>query len=114
MLDAPVLSTSVATTVGSEHVAELRRTVQRAMTTHAGVLRTAGSIASARAVLDSVWSELPPVPLDPELSELSNLVQVGAALLQAAAAREESRGAHTRSDFPGAHEAQRCRLVIGS
>ena len=47
------------------------------------------------------------------MCELANLVEVGAALLAAADAREESRGAHARTDFPGAHEAFRLRLVIG-
>ena len=114
LIDSPVLAKSDATAITSERVAELRRTVQRAMTVHAGVLRTAQSIAAAHEVLDTVWAELPSEPIEPDVSELSNLVQVGAVLLQAAAAREESRGAHTRTDFPGAREDQRHRLVIGS
>lgn len=113
-IDGPNLAKSDATSITAERVAELRRTVQRAMTVHAGVLRTAESVADAQAVLEAVWAELPPDPIDPATAELSNLVQVGAALLVAAAAREESRGAHTRTDFPGAREEQRHRLVIGS
>ncbi|MFN8052822.1 MAG: L-aspartate oxidase [Acidimicrobiales bacterium] len=114
LIDGPVLAKSDATAVDLERVAELRHAVQRTMTTNAGVLRTAASIAAAQAVLDDVWSELPADPIDPPTCELSNLVQVGVALLDAAAEREESRGAHTRTDFPGARESQRHRLVIGS
>ena len=55
---------------------------------------------------------IPDQPTEPATCELRNLVHVGAALLEAAAAREESRGAHTRTDFPGAVEQFRHRLVV--
>jgi len=113
-IDGPVWAEPTATTIGPVQVAELRRVIQRAMTIHAGVLRTAESIAAAHAVLDTVWAELPADPTDPAVCELRNLVQVGGALLVAAAAREESRGAHTRTDHPHAEEPYRLRLVIGS
>ena len=113
-IEGPLLAKSDAMSVSPARVAELRRAVQRAMTVHAGVLRTAESIGAAQAILDEVWAELPTDPTDPATCELSNLVQVGAALLTAADAREESRGAHARTDFPGAREEQRHRLVVGS
>jgi aspartate oxidase len=40
-----------------------------------------------------------------------NLAEVGSALVEAATAREESRGAHTRADHPETSAAFRCRLV---
>jgi L-aspartate oxidase len=49
-----------------------------------------------------------------EWSELRNLVDVGEALVASALAREESRGAHTRTDFLDTDPAFRCRLVVGS
>ncbi len=39
-------------------------------------------------------------PFTPEAVEVVNMVQVGAALTQSALFREESRGAHYRTDFP--------------
>jgi len=113
-IEVPPLAKNDVTSIADDRVAELRRTVQRAMTIHAGVLRTATSVAAAQDVLEEVWAELPTDPTDPPVSELSNLVQIGAALLAGAAAREESRGAHTRTDFEGAREALRHRLVVGS
>ncbi|HMT60915.1 MAG TPA: hypothetical protein PKA24_08640 [Microthrixaceae bacterium] len=77
------------------------------------MLRTAASIRSATDALLAVDAEIPAGTVDPAVCELANLVEVGAALLAAADAREESRGAHARTDFPGAHEAFRLRLVIG-
>jgi L-aspartate oxidase len=44
--------------------------------------------------------------------ELSNLGTVAQALVVAASAREESRGAHARSDFPAIDPALRLRLFF--
>ncbi|MEZ5321250.1 MAG: L-aspartate oxidase [Microthrixaceae bacterium] len=95
-----------------DEVATARRSLQRAMTLHAGVLRTAESIAQARLVIDGIAGRLPERPLDPATCELANLAVVGAALLEGAQQRTESRGAHTRVDFPGTHEELRLRLVV--
>ena len=43
--------------------------------------------------------------------ELANLATVGEALCLAALEREESRGAHSRAEFPDADPALRVRLV---
>ena len=47
-----------------------------------------------------------------EREELRNLATVGWALLRAAEAREESRGCHTREDFPDRDPAFQLRLVL--
>jgi L-aspartate oxidase len=72
-----------------------REELQRLMTTGAGVLRDAASLAG-------VLSVLPPdcEASDPAGHELRNLLVVGRLLAGAALAREESRGTHTRLDFP--------------
>jgi succinate dehydrogenase/fumarate reductase flavoprotein subunit len=44
--------------------------------------------------------------------ELANLILLGSLLLQSALLREESRGAHFRSDFPAHDAAWRGHLVI--
>ena len=111
-IPSPEMGPPAAVTPSMDEISSLRRRVQRAMTNHAGVLRTAESLAEARRVLAEVWAHLPADPIDPPTCELRNLVHVGVALLVAAEAREESRGAHTRTDFPSAEESQRCRIVI--
>ncbi|MGH9149721.1 MAG: hypothetical protein ACRD0F_05205, partial [Acidimicrobiales bacterium] len=45
--------------------------------------------------------------------ELANLSLVARAVLATAAAREESRGAHARADYPATREEFRLRLVLG-
>jgi len=111
---SPVVPEVDETTVAPDPdtVAELRRSLQRAMSQNAGVLRTAESLATAASVCIEVLSGLPHESIDPPICELRNLGHVGLALLAAAAAREESRGAHTRTDHPAASEAFRCRLVV--
>ena len=81
-----------------------RDELQRAMTLGAGVLRSAASLDDTARVLDGLGA-----PADPEVR---NLLTVGSALLAAARAREESRGAHTRVDFPDPSPAYRVRLVL--
>ena len=102
------------TRLGPLGVAEFRAELQRVMTFHAGVLRNAESIAAADDSIRRIASVLPPDPVDPATCELANLVAVGHALLGAAAARQESRGAHARTDHPEVNEQFRCRLLLAS
>lgn len=95
-------------------VAELRRRLQRTMTTRAGVLRSAASIRAALETVGAIAARAPVASTDPATCELVNLLRVGHVLLAAALAREESRGSHTRTDFPETSEDLRCRLVVGS
>ena len=82
------------------------------MTAGAGVVRSAASLARASAALEEVHATLRrAADTGTGHDELRNLLTVGFALLASASAREESRGAHTRSDFPATDPAWRCRLV---
>jgi succinate dehydrogenase/fumarate reductase flavoprotein subunit len=45
--------------------------------------------------------------------ELLDILQVSRAIVDAATAREESRGSHTRRDFPETSEAFLGRFVLG-
>jgi L-aspartate oxidase len=86
-----------------------RDELQRAMTLQAGVLRSAASLEAAAMACDGR------VEGDDLASwELRNLATVGRALSAAALAREESRGAHTRSDFPETRPELRSRFVVRS
>ncbi|MET0727234.1 MAG: L-aspartate oxidase [Acidimicrobiales bacterium] len=84
-----------------------RDALQRTMMLNAGVLRTADSLitAGAACAVDIAGDDLP-------AWELRNLATVGRALCAAAQAREESRGAHTRNDFPEMRADLRARLVF--
>jgi L-aspartate oxidase len=99
-------------TAGADDVAKLRDALQRAMTVGAGVLRTAASLAETDDLLRATAASVPATPLDAPNLELRNLLTVGQALLTSAAAREESRGNHTRSDFPATDPAFKRRLVL--
>lgn len=93
----------------SDSVLKLRASLQRAMTDGAGVLRSAESLAGASAAVDEL--EGTAWPGDTSGLELANLVFLARILLASATARIESRGAHTRVDFPETDPAWRVRLV---
>ena len=80
-----------------------REDLQRVMTRAAGVLRDAASLTRARDALGS---------MQPSDREVANLLVVSRALVHAALAREESRGTHTRLDFPETDPAFLGRLVF--
>jgi L-aspartate oxidase len=75
------------------------------MTRDAGVLRDATSLHRARAALAVM------VPAD---EEVANLLMVSRSLVEAALAREESRGTHTRLDYPEPDPAFLGRFVFGT
>ena len=86
--------------------------LQRALTRGAGVLRSSRSLAESREVLEQVATEASALPPDRGALEVLNLAAVGRALLVAASFRRESRGAHTRGDFPTTDGALQARVVL--
>jgi L-aspartate oxidase len=88
-----------------ENADATRDDLQSAMTRLAGVLRSQESLENALAVATRAS--------DTDL-ELRNLATVAQAVIVAALARQESRGSHTRIDFPDTREQWRVRSVIGS
>jgi len=93
-------------------VAEARAALQRTMTADAGVLRSAESLGAAARVAARATAVATPAS-GPAANELRNLGTVAAALVAAASARTESRGAHARSDFPESSGDHRVRYVVG-
>ena len=63
------------------------------------VIRNRENLTQAADTL-AAWQKSLPPPTDRPSHELNNLVLTGRLVTEAALLREESRGAHFRSDFP--------------
>ncbi len=96
---------------------ETRRTLQAEMWRDAGLLRDREGLERALACLAQLRSRsasaLP--PLTRASAELRNLLDVSELIIRSAVAREESRGAHFRLDFPEHDDAcySRHSLILG-
>jgi L-aspartate oxidase len=86
---------------------EIRHEVRRLAWERLGLVRDAAGLAGARERLAALWRELPR-----GASEARSLIAVGTLIAAAALRREESRGAHFRTDFPAPSERWRCRQVV--
>src|SRR5918999_568691 len=84
---------------------DLRPDLQAMMTTRAGVLRSADGLAEATALLDKLGGHSAE-QVDQDSWETTNLLTLGAALADAAALREETRGSHWRDDHPERDDAR--------
>jgi L-aspartate oxidase len=73
--------------------------IQTLLWDRVGIMRCRESLTEAAETL-AAWQKLLPAPTDRRSYELSNLVLVGRLVTEAALLREESRGAHFRTDFP--------------
>jgi L-aspartate oxidase len=93
-------------------VAEWRTHLQTAMTRGAGVRRDESSIMGAIAAISQVFAAAKGED-SIEWSEFKNLAGVGMAIAASALARTETRGAHTREDFPATDPALRARFLHG-
>ncbi|MBU0499339.1 MAG: succinate dehydrogenase flavoprotein subunit [Gammaproteobacteria bacterium] len=91
-------------------VRELREEFRKVMEDHAGVFRTPKSMAEGVKQLKAIRRKLRGLRLKDqsrvfniariEALELENMVDVGMAIAVSALGRKESRGAHSREDFP--------------
>ncbi len=95
---------------GTESVDSLSRELRQLMQKHCGVYRSRAVIEEGLTKLQALGQRMARITLGDtslvfntariEALELENLVLVARATLVSALAREESRGAHTREDFP--------------
>jgi L-aspartate oxidase len=82
-----------------DHAGNLLPLLQQNMWEKAGLLRDASGLQQAQIILKQIGPELPVITDRPSL-ELQNLHAIAELIIRCALAREESRGAHYRNDFP--------------
>jgi succinate dehydrogenase / fumarate reductase flavoprotein subunit len=107
---------------GSELSRALQREVRNLMWEQGGVVREAIGMKRTLGMLDQVRSALPIVDVRPSEEGWSDLAQVldlqamlgtAEATLRGAIAREETRGAHIRSDFPELDPKMEVNFIVG-
>lgn len=95
---------------GKENLYELRRELRALMDRHVGVFRTGEGLAQALDAIRAIRQRAESAPV-PDKSvvynsnlfnalELENLIDLAEVTVAGALARQESRGAHARRDFP--------------
>ena len=85
--------------------------LQALMWENVGIVRSRESLEDAAAIL-AAWEKSLGSPTDRLSYELGSLVVTGRLVAEAALAREESRGAHFRSDFPESSDQWLRHLVF--
>lgn len=92
-----------------------REALQALMWDNVGIVRNADGLKTALAQLRAWQSAGPQRPTTNDqrpAHELRNMVTVGQMMAEAALTREESRGAHYRTDFPDPRDEWRRHIVF--
>jgi L-aspartate oxidase len=104
-------ATDLSPAAPAEAAALSREALQSLMWEDVGIVRDAASLGRARAVL-AAWQGVLEPAVDRPSQELADLLVCARLVAEAALQREESRGAHYRSDFPQPSEAWRRHTVF--
>ncbi|MCA3389375.1 MAG: FAD-binding protein [Roseomonas sp.] len=109
-LDAAIAALEAPFARPARNLSPLRDALQEMMWDKAGILRDAAGLAEATSALDALEAELDASGVDGanrafnltwhDWLNLKSLLLVSRAIVVASQAREESRGAHWREDFP--------------
>jgi succinate dehydrogenase / fumarate reductase flavoprotein subunit len=102
---------------GDQRIDQIRQRFQDWMTDHCGVYRSAETLQKGLDRLPAFWQDYyQQMRLDDQGSiwnteltealELRNLFTVGTVIMASALARQESRGSHSRQDFPDRNDAE--------
>jgi fumarate reductase flavoprotein subunit len=101
---------------GSERISAVRTAMQHTMEESAGIYRSGDSLAKGAETLRELQERLPRASLDDHSKafntelvaalEQSAMLDVAEAIVHSALRREESRGAHQRTDFPARDDAR--------
>ena len=96
---------------GEYRIAQIRQQLQDCMAEHCGVFRTDQTITAGLTQFKALRDQYAQMRLDDpgkvwnteliEALELQSLMVVGEVIMTGALQRQESRGAHSREDFPG-------------
>ena len=100
---------------GNENAADIRKELQATMFGNAGVFRQPDKLTQQLGIINDLRERFARVSLDDkgrryntelvEALELSHLLEFSECIVAGALAREESRGAHARRDFPKRDDA---------
>jgi succinate dehydrogenase flavoprotein subunit len=103
------LEQMMSTDRGTERIADIREAMQSTMEDSAGIFRSGDSLAKGVDMLADLQQRLEQVTLTDETRvfntemvaalELANMLDIAEIILQSGLQREESRGAHQRTDF---------------
>ncbi len=99
---------------GGRRIAEIKRELGETMNEYVAVFRDAEGLAKAHEIVGRLKEEAPKASIDDRGSvfnqdviaaiELGYMLDVAETIVAAAEERKESRGAHTRLDFPGRND----------
>ena len=109
-LDMEIARAEAAFAKAPGHIHTLRTTLQNAMWEDVGVMRTAAGLSAGLSRVATIRADLAQVGVDDttrafnltwhDWLNMASLVEVSDVITRAALARENSRGAHYREDFP--------------
>jgi succinate dehydrogenase / fumarate reductase, flavoprotein subunit len=101
---------------GGRRVSAIKQELGKTMNEYVAVFRDADGLAKAREIVRRLKEEAPKASIDDRGSvfnqdvigaiELGYMLDVAETIVAAAEERKESRGAHTRIDFPGRNDAE--------
>lgn len=95
-----------------DEIGKARALLRELMWQHAGLVRDAAGLQNALQTLNQLQNRFGRPQAARDAIELANMIAVGRLITQAALTREESRGAHFRSDFPQTDNVHWQRHVI--
>ncbi len=120
-IDAAVAACRAPFSKPAGSLTDLREKLYNHMWDDVGIVRDAASLARSASVLDELEAELDATGVDNrnlafnltwhDWLNLKNLILVSKSIRNAAEAREDSRGAHFRTDFPEVRDLENSRFT---